>query len=65
MITKPLRPYKPRKLVNGFCIPTGENGKEALICLDCGIYKMSLCVPLTHVTFDGNVKCSACGKALK
>ena len=61
-IYKPAKAYKPKNLVSGFCVPTGENGKEALMCRECVDGRFFERVP---VTFDGEVKCSRCGEVLK
>jgi hypothetical protein len=63
-IYKPAKKYVPKNLVSGFCVPTGENGKEALICWDCAANILET-RGVTPVTFDGEIPCSLCGEFLQ
>lgn len=75
-VYKPAKAYKPRKLVQGFCVPTKEGSGERLLCWDCGVpvsieywYAKGAGVATPSqpvpVTYDGKVKCSRCGELLK
>ena len=63
VIHRPLKPYAPKHLVHGFCVPSGS--REKLICGLCHLrYLASVGPNLTPVTYDGRVNCADCGEVL-
>ena len=57
-IIKTPKPYVPKNLVHGYCVPTNGAG-EHLICSWCASIQ-PLSQPAIPVTFDGLVKCHRC-----
>ena len=78
-IYKTPKAYKPRRLVNGFCIAAKEGSGESLICLPCATkwgveFALRIGMPVRAnacfygaipVTYDGKVRCSRCNEFLK
>ena len=62
---KNAKPYKARKLVHGFCVPSGKYGKEVLICPPCHREYGKFGVRAIEVSFDGRAKCAICSEVLK